>query len=56
MELLRARLMGTNVHVKDFRQLQTEHFRDDIAYQCQQLLQRHPENTQEMVNDYDTVL
>ena len=29
---------------------------DDIAYQCQQLPQRHPENTQQMVNDYDTVL
>jgi len=45
-----------NVPVRDFRQLQIEHFTDDIAYQCQQLLQRHPENTQEMVRDYDTVL
>ena len=55
IELLRARLMSpVNAPVRDFRQLQIEHFRNDIAYQCQQLLQRHPENTQQMVNDYDT--
>ena len=52
----RPSMPPVNVPVRDFRQLQSEHFADDIAYQCQQLLQRHLENTQEMVKDYDTVL
>ena len=52
----RPSMPPVNVPVRDFRQLQIEQFTDDIVYQCQQLLQRHPENTQEMVKDYDTVL
>ena len=56
LAMRRTSMPPVNVPVRDFRQLQSEHFADDIAYQCQQLLQRHLENTQEMVKDYDTVL
>ena len=48
--------LPTCLPARDFRQLDLELFRKDIAYQCQQCLQGQAENTHDIVNDYDTPL